>query len=574
MQEARLGVVITAGVLAISLAFALVVTYLDFVQFPLPPVAFILSALCAANLLLAVYAPKWADLTGSWLAYGVTHGVLLTVLLHFVGGLQLGMYVCVYVLIILHPEIARSRRPFLIANFCWLCYLALALYDYRFGQSRIFEQVLTLDRGEIAVLVIFALLLLNFTAIFSSRYGESLSRLIHSDQAARARAEAERRSRQQLEEVVRQGRELISTVDRQGRLVYVSPSHREVMGYAPEELVGRNVADLTHAEDLPRLAATLSLMPGDPPAPRHECRLMHKDGTWRTIEGTVTPLGPASLLRGDFLVNAWDNTERAEQEKKLRLVLGEIESRNKELDGVLGDLRRKHNELREITRRIVHDAKAPINNALLLARSLSDSLHRLDERAVRRKLKEMVHDCLIPAEELLLDLFREYAPVDLIRNEPVTEIDCEEVVPSVVALLQPQAMERGVEIRIISRLPVVTGRLWAVRSVFQNLIDNAIKYGPVSGGQVRVRATTDNNWAIFEVADNGPGIPENEREKIFERHYRLGEQRGHGGGNGLSIVRNCIGSMKGSVWVDCPQEGGSRFYIRLPLAAPASTSLA
>jgi PAS domain S-box-containing protein len=105
-----------------------------------------------------------------------------------------------------------------------------------------------------------------------------------------------------------------------------------------------------------------------------------------------------------------------------------------------------------------------------------------------------------------------------------------------------------------------------LRQVLVNLLDNAIKYSP-DGGQVEIRLERDGDGCLIEVADEGLGIPSSEREKIFEKFYRLDPQqtKGVGGsGLGLYICRELVERMYGKLSVDSQPGVGSRFTVALP----------
>ena len=100
-----------------------------------------------------------------------------------------------------------------------------------------------------------------------------------------------------------------------------------------------------------------------------------------------------------------------------------------------------------------------------------------------------------------------------------------------------------------------------------NIMDNAVKYSP-EDSIVRVEVSEKDGWIVINVSDNGPGIPESERERIFERFYRLDDSRARdtgGTGLGLSIAKEAIIMHKGSITVSEGVNGGSVFTIILPL---------
>ena len=105
-----------------------------------------------------------------------------------------------------------------------------------------------------------------------------------------------------------------------------------------------------------------------------------------------------------------------------------------------------------------------------------------------------------------------------------------------------------------------------LRQVLANLVDNAIKYSP-DGGDVEIRLESQSGNCLIEVADEGLGIPSSERERIFEKFYRLDphQTRGVGGsGLGLYICRELVERMNGRLEVESEPGKGSRFTVRLP----------
>ena len=124
----------------------------------------------------------------------------------------------------------------------------------------------------------------------------------------------------------------------------------------------------------------------------------------------------------------------------------------------------------------------------------------------------------------------------------------------------------------------VLGDETAMKQILVNLIDNAAKYTP-EGSNVTVRSVQeDQYWMRIEVQDDGPGIPEKYRQRVFERFYRIdkGRARTMGGtGLGLAIVRHLAEEMGGTAGIEEPDDGGCLFWLRLPTppdGSPKSSS--
>ena len=108
----------------------------------------------------------------------------------------------------------------------------------------------------------------------------------------------------------------------------------------------------------------------------------------------------------------------------------------------------------------------------------------------------------------------------------------------------------------------------AVSSVLFHLIDNALKYAPA--GVVLIDAYADPEAVVLRVSDNGPGIPEEERERVFEMFHRLDSSDSreiYGHGLGLHLVKRLVEAMAGEVRIEEAPGGGARVLVRLKLWA-------
>jgi signal transduction histidine kinase len=106
----------------------------------------------------------------------------------------------------------------------------------------------------------------------------------------------------------------------------------------------------------------------------------------------------------------------------------------------------------------------------------------------------------------------------------------------------------------------------AIRQALDNLLANAVKLSPPQG-TVEVELRADGDGWCFVVADHGPGVPEAEREAIFEPFHRVAQHAARdrsGKGLGLAIVRDVAERHRGHAWVDAGPDGGARFHLRLP----------
>jgi two-component system NtrC family sensor kinase len=126
---------------------------------------------------------------------------------------------------------------------------------------------------------------------------------------------------------------------------------------------------------------------------------------------------------------------------------------------------------------------------------------------------------------------------------------------------------------IAEELPELRGNPIRMRQLLDNLLNNAAKYSQ-PGTTIRISLHAEGNLVIFSVADEGPGIPQAEQGRIFEKFYRasnVSEQVG-GSGLGLAIVKSIVDSHQGRIWVESVVGKGSTFFVVLPAYIPERPS--
>ncbi|MCK4962472.1 MAG: ATP-binding protein, partial [Anaerolineales bacterium] len=121
-------------------------------------------------------------------------------------------------------------------------------------------------------------------------------------------------------------------------------------------------------------------------------------------------------------------------------------------------------------------------------------------------------------------------------------------------------------LNVADGLPEVTADDEKLRRVLSNLLDNALKFTP-AGGQIDLKVKCEGEEVIITVADTGPGVPEEFRERIFKRFAQVpgvaGRRRGTG--LGLAFSKMAVTAHGGKIWVEDNPGGGSAFRIQLPL---------
>ncbi|MBM4449089.1 MAG: ATP-binding protein, partial [Chloroflexi bacterium] len=138
------------------------------------------------------------------------------------------------------------------------------------------------------------------------------------------------------------------------------------------------------------------------------------------------------------------------------------------------------------------------------------------------------------------------------------------IVDSVKPLAQKNRLSLNAELP--TSLPVIQADEDRLRQVVLNLLNNAFKFTP-AGGSVTVRARTDEANLVVEVQDTGPGISQEEQERLFEPYQQLAKERARlsGLGLGLSLAKKLVELHGGRIWVQSKKGRGSTFLFSIPL---------
>ena len=169
----------------------------------------------------------------------------------------------------------------------------------------------------------------------------------------------------------------------------------------------------------------------------------------------------------------------------------------------------------------------------------------------------------------LLGELLELSRVGRQMNQPEA-LALSELAQDAVALVAGRLVARGVEVEIASDLPKVVGDRVRLLEVYQNLIDNAVKFmGDQRRPRLEIGARVNSREVLCWVRDNGMGIDPSYHEKVFGLFERL-EADGEGTGIGLALVRRIVEVHEGQIWIESEGLGhGSIFYFTLPTTEKA-----
>jgi two-component system sensor histidine kinase ChvG len=197
-------------------------------------------------------------------------------------------------------------------------------------------------------------------------------------------------------------------------------------------------------------------------------------------------------------------------------------------------------------------------------------LARADSDAQRTRLMGIVRNDVKRIDRLITDISDASRLDAELSRETSERVDLAHLLETIVEVYRFTEISKGVDVELAADLPAqahVLGRDERLGQVFRNLIDNAVSFSH-EGGKVLVTARAEGGLARVTVEDDGPGIPPDNLETIFERFYteRPHVNFGNNSGLGLSIARQIAQSAGGRIWAQNRDGGGARFIVELPLA--------
>ena len=429
------------------------------------------------------------------------------------------------------------------------------------------------------------------------------------DVTTRKRAEqALRQSEERWRTLLANSQEMVMLVDHECLLAYASPSVQRWLGYAPDELIG-TVLGLTghphddlvlasHPEDEAALARAFDDVWSQAAEPNQSVsishRVKHKDGSWRFLESTVVSLRDDPAVKA-VLIASRDVTEHVtlEQERE-RLELERRVSLRLEAVGQLaaGIAHEINTPLQ-----FVGDSVTFLNEAVDELLTLTNLYHVLlhtdeaidkDERQRRMSAAEEEADLEYLCERIPSAFSRTVDGIARVTSivqamkrfshpasSQTTPADLNESIKTTLAVCRNEyKYVADIELEL-GELPEVVCNIGELNQVFLNLIINAAqaiqeKFAATDQrGTIRITTRLDGSEAVFEIADDGPGIPFELQDRIYEPFFTT-KELGKGSGQGLALARATIEQHSGSLECKSAPSEGTTFTVRLPLKPPSA----
>ena len=351
--------------------------------------------------------------------------------------------------------------------------------------------------------------------------------------------------------------DLITRHGADGRIRFASPAARNLLGRAPEQLLGAAPASLVHPDDLKTLQAAFVEASYFGRAAAAEVRLRRADGTHVWTEMRCRPAQPAGSEAADIVAVTRDISERKAHERELIDARDEAQAASKAKSHFLAnmshELRTPLNAILGFSEVMTHEMFGPVGSARYL-----EYAHLINESGSH--LLELING--------ILDMSKIEAGKFELSEET---FDFEDVAGQALAFVKMQADRKGVALKMTvpddCRRIVADKR--AVKQVLVNLLTNGVKFTP-RGGAVAMRAARDDAGIVLSVSDTGVGISQADLKRLgqpFEQAEGAHVRTQEGTGLGLALVKALAAMHGGEAAIESVLGEGTTVRVRFPYAA-------
>jgi PAS domain S-box-containing protein len=377
---------------------------------------------------------------------------------------------------------------------------------------------------------------MNEVEVLKLRLEELEQELLDCRQSGKALSESERIWRQLVESSLTG-----IYVDQDGRIIFANNTFAGIYGYSREELIGLESSKLVHPGDR---ALTDELrakrLRGEKPLSEYDARGLTKEGKTIWVRRRNTDIEFEG--RPAILGNLVDITEERRFEE---------------------DLEKVNKELTEFANVISHDLKTPIIAIRgFTSRLIKNYSDKLNEKG--REYLDHIETSARRVDALVSDL-RSYLKSGQITYE-FERVSAREILQTIVMDFEDLLKVKGIKLVIPDSLPHIHCDAEKISQVFQNLIENAIKYmGEVAHPTIEIDYQELETAHQFGVKDNGAGIDPKDHDIIFDKFQRLsGAKDQEGTGLGLAISKRVVEMHGGKIWVESEVGKGAKFVFSLP----------
>ena len=229
---------------------------------------------------------------------------------------------------------------------------------------------------------------------------------------------------------------------------------------------------------------------------------------------------------------------------------------NQKMEKLIKDLQTKNDELRSFAHLVSHDLKSPLNVVFLAV-----EMAKLAEEPLEEGMQENLEMIYSSADHMktTIDTYLDYA-VSSVHDDRREPLNLNKLVSKTLEYLEPVD---NISVQI-EEMPIVNYDPVPFEKLLINLVDNALKHNDKQQCKIRIASVEKENHVLISVADNGPGISDEDQQHIFDPYLSIGKGKGNSTGLGLSLVKKIVERNKGEIWLESSMGKGTTFYFTIP----------
>ncbi|QEC58067.1 PAS domain S-box protein [Flavisolibacter ginsenosidimutans] len=354
----------------------------------------------------------------------------------------------------------------------------------------------------------------------------------------------------------------IFMLDESGRIISWNEGAKRIEGYEADEIIGKYFSIFYPEDDVlngkPSYELKIARSEGKY---EEEGWRVHKNGSQFWANVVITPIyNTAGILIGFSKVTR-DLTERQEAERALRESYERYRVLAEELRATNHELSYANEELEQFTSIVSHDLQEPIRTVKSFLQLIHMKLNAQQAEDLKTYIDKAIH-----AADRMRELIRNLLHYSqLSKGEMIEErVGVKELVNAAVQNLKTSIERANAVITLESKIEAVEGDRVQLVQLVQNLISNAMKFTTADQPQIQISCYEEKGYVKFAVSDNGIGIAETDKNKVFEIFRRLHTKKDYPGtGIGLAICKKIVDRHRGKIWPESNPGKGTTFYFTL-----------
>jgi len=343
---------------------------------------------------------------------------------------------------------------------------------------------------------------------------------------------------------------IVAITDTNGDIEYANEMFCKISQYSEKELLGKNQRIVNSGYHPKAFWKEMWDTIGKGEVWRSEVKNKERDGSYHWLDTTIVPFVDANGKPERYMAIRHEITDKKQRQEELKQYRQKLEKTNENLE--------------KFAYTAAHDMKSPLNSAMGLIDIIEMELKgKGNEKTI--EYLDLLKDTFNNTKQLINGIL-EYSKTGFSEIE-LKDIDLNILITKIANQYstgkQALPANRPVKIKIAQKMPIVRHYKTALSQIIDNLISNAVKYNNKKICEIYIKCIDKSTHYEISIADNGPGIADEYKEKIFDLFENLKTKKKSSSGIGLAIVKKLLTETNGRIWVDPVKKQGANFVFTI-----------